>query len=81
MSPLRRLGFQGPCRECAGCGARAGIEVKALSPERGAKSWEEARSLPLYCMECNPRFFLGWMTRTGETRARGMGPAFGASRA
>src|SRR5215208_1840921 len=45
---------------CAGCGVPAGRPSqvgKALSPERGAKSWEELRSLPLYCMDCNPRFF------------------------
>jgi hypothetical protein len=28
----------------------------ALSPACGAKSWKEFRSLPLYCMNCNPRF-------------------------
>ena len=47
-------------RHCAGCGVPAGRPSqggKALSTERGAKSWEELRSLPLYCMECNPRFF------------------------
>jgi len=51
-------GFR-PRRHCAGCGVPAGRPSqggKALSPERGAKSWEERRSLPLYCMDCNPRF-------------------------
>ena len=46
-------------KRCAGCGVSAGRPSqggKALSPERGAKSWEELRSLPLYCMDCNPRF-------------------------
>jgi hypothetical protein len=47
-------------KHCAGCGVPAGRPSqggKALSPERGAKSWKELRSLPLYCMDCNPRFF------------------------
>ena len=45
---------------CARCGVPAGRPSqggKALSPEGGAKSWEELRSLPLYCILCNPRFF------------------------
>jgi|SRR5918995_1312841 hypothetical protein len=49
-----------PCARCASCGVPAGRPSqggKALSPERGAKSWKELRSLPLYCMDCNPRFF------------------------
>jgi hypothetical protein len=52
-------GFR-PRRHCAGCGVPAGRPSqggRALSTERGAKSWEELRSLPLYCMDCNPRFF------------------------
>ena len=51
-------GFR-PRRRCAGCGVPAGRPSqggKALSPERGAKTWKELRSLPLYCMNCNPRF-------------------------
>ena len=47
-------------KRCAGCGVPAGRPSrggKALSPERGAKSWKKLRSLPLYCMDCNPRFF------------------------
>jgi hypothetical protein len=38
-------------KRCAGCGVPAGRPSqggKALSPERGAKSWEELRSLPIY---------------------------------
>ena len=49
-----------PRRHCAGCGVQAGRPSqggKALSPERGAKSLKELRSLTLYCMDCNPRFF------------------------
>ena len=51
-------GFR-PRRRCAGCGVPAGRPSqggKALSPERGARTWKELRSLPLYCMNCNPRF-------------------------
>ena len=51
-------GFR-PRKRCAGCGVPAGRpsqEGKALSSERGAKSWKELKSLPLYCMDCNPRF-------------------------
>src|SRR4051794_16522970 len=51
-------GFR-PRRHCAGCGVPAGRPSqggKALQPERGAKSWKHLRSLPLYCMVCNPRF-------------------------
>ena len=47
-------------KRCVGCGVPAGrpsLGDKALQPERGAKSWEELRSLPLYCMDCNPPFF------------------------
>ena len=47
-------------KRCAGCGVPAGRPSqggKALSPERAVNSWEELRSLPLYCMDCNPRFF------------------------
>jgi hypothetical protein len=50
---------------CAGCGVPAGRPSqvgKALSAERGAKSWEELRSLPLYCMDCNPRFLMVGLT-------------------
>ena len=52
-------GFR-PRAKCASCGILVGRPSqggKALSAERGAKSWEELRSLPLYCMDCNPRFF------------------------
>ena len=51
-------GFR-PHRRCAGCGVPAGRpsqDGKTLSPKRGAKSWKELKSLPLYCMDCNPRF-------------------------
>ena len=51
-------GFR-PRKRCAGCGVQAGRPGRggrALSPERGAKSWEELKALPLYCMDCNPRF-------------------------
>ena len=51
-------GFR-PRKRCAGCGVLAGRPSqggKALSPERGAKSWKELKSLPLYCMDCSPRF-------------------------
>ena len=44
---------------CASCGVPAGRPSqggKALSPKYGAKNWKELRSLPLYCMDCNPRF-------------------------
>ena len=47
-------------KRCTGCGVparRPGQGGKALSRERSAKSWKELRSLPLYCMDCNPRFF------------------------
>ena len=46
-------------RRCAGCGVPAGRPSrggKALTLERGAKSWKELKSLSLYCMECNRRF-------------------------
>lgn len=48
-----------PRKRCAGCGEPSGKPSEggqALQPSRIAKSWEEARSLPLYCRECNPRF-------------------------
>jgi hypothetical protein len=51
-------GFR-PRAKCASCGVSAGRPSqggKALSLERGAKSWKDLRSLPLYCMACNPRF-------------------------
>jgi 5-methylcytosine-specific restriction endonuclease McrA len=54
-----RSGLRPPVK-CASCGVPAGRPSqgdKALSAERGAKSWEKLRSLPLYCMDCNPRFF------------------------
>jgi hypothetical protein len=41
-----------PRKVCVGCGQPA----KALQAARSAKSWGEARSLPLYCSGCNPRF-------------------------
>jgi hypothetical protein len=41
-----------PRPACASCGEPA----KRLSPECTAKSREEARTLPLYCVHCNPRF-------------------------
>ena len=41
-----------PRKVCADCGKPA----KALQAARSAKSWEEARRLPLYCAGCNPRF-------------------------
>jgi hypothetical protein len=40
-----------PRRVCAGCGETA----EHLTPERTARSWEEARALPRYCPRCNPR--------------------------
>lgn len=46
-------------KHCTGCGVPAGRPSqggKALSPKRGAKSWNELGALPLYCMNCNPRF-------------------------
>ncbi len=51
-------GFR-PRKRCVGCGVPAGRPSRggrALSPERGAKSWEELKALPLYCTGCNPRF-------------------------
>ena len=44
---------------CASCGIPAGRPSqrgKALSLKHSAKNWKELRSLPLYCMDCNPRF-------------------------
>ena len=63
-------GFR-PRAKCASCGALAGRPSqggKALSPDRSAKSCKELGSLPLYCMDCNPRFF-----RAGLTLLEGMG--------
>jgi hypothetical protein len=51
-------GFR-PRAKCTSCGITAGRPSqggKALSTARGVKSWKELRSLPLYCMACNPRF-------------------------
>ena len=51
-------GFR-PRKYCVGCGEPSGKPSeggKVLQSTRAAKSWEEARSLPLYCRECNPRF-------------------------
>ena len=51
-------GFR-PRKYCVRCGEPSGKPSegsKALQPSRAAKSWEEARSLPLYCRDCNPRF-------------------------
>ena len=58
------LGFRSR-KHCAGCGVPAGYPSrgrKALQPERGAKSCKELRSLPLYCMDCNPRFLKARLT-------------------
>jgi hypothetical protein len=58
-------------KRCAGCEVPAGHPSqsgKALQPERGVKSWKKLRSLPLYCMDCNPRFL-----RTGLALFEGMG--------
>ncbi len=41
-----------PREVCAGCGEPA----KALLLGRPARSWEEAKTLPMYCFDCNPRF-------------------------
>lgn len=38
-------------RVCTECGASGPY----LQPARSAKSWAEARSLPMYCPRCNPR--------------------------
>ena len=46
-------------KRCAGCGEPAGRPSeggKALQTTRATNSWKEARDLPLYCRECNPRF-------------------------
>lgn len=48
-----------PRARCASCNVPVGYPsqgAKALSPERGVKNWEDLRSLPLCCMDCNPRF-------------------------
>jgi len=58
-------------KRCAGCGVPAGRPSqggKALSHDRDAKSRKELRSLPLYCMDCNPRFL-----RTGLGFFEGVG--------
>ena len=57
-------------KRCAECGAPAGrpsLGGRALSAGRGAKSWEELKALPLYCMDCNPRFL-----RTGLALIEGV---------
>ena len=62
-------GFR-PRARCTSCSVTAGRPSqgdKALSPERGAKSWEELRSLPLYCMDCNPRFLRTGLALFEET--------------
>ena len=64
------LGFRTRAK-CASCRVPAGRPSqggKALSPDRSAKSCKELRSLTLYCMYCNPRFF-----RAGPTLLEGMG--------
>jgi HNH endonuclease len=48
-----------PRKRCAACAEPAGRPSeggKTLQPYRASKSWEQARSLLLYCRECNPRF-------------------------
>jgi hypothetical protein len=50
-----------PRRICAGCGESG----RPLSSARSAESPEEAKALPRYCPECNPR-------------RRGMGAALAA---
>ena len=65
-------GFR-PRKRCAGCGVpaeRPSRGGKALSAERGAKSWPELKALPLYCMDCNPRFL-----RIGLALLEGVGLA------
>ena len=52
-------------KRCTGCGVPAGRPSqgrKALSPECGANTRKELRSLPLYCMNCNPRFLKAGLT-------------------
>jgi len=39
-------------KRCASCGESA----KSLQAAHAGSSWKEVRSLPLYCMDCNPRF-------------------------
>ena len=41
-----------PRKVCAGCGKPA----KFLLLGRPARSWKEAKALPMYCFDCNPRF-------------------------
>jgi hypothetical protein len=41
-----------PREVCAGCGEPA----KSLLLGRPARSWKEAKALPMYCFDCNPRF-------------------------
>ena len=63
-------GFR-PRPKCASCSVPTGRPSqggKVLSPERGAKSWKELRSLPLYCMDCNPRFFKAGLALFEEIR-------------
>ena len=59
-------GYRPRSKRCAGCSQPTGRPSeggKALRPKRTAKSWEEARSLPLYCVDCNPRsFWVGQVT-------------------
>jgi hypothetical protein len=50
------------CPRCDGSGFRprpvcteCGESARTFSPARTAKSPEEARALPRYCPECNPR--------------------------
>ena len=60
-----------PRKRCAGCGVPAGRPSQGgmvLSAGRGAKSWKELKALPLYCMDCNPRFL-----RTGLALLEGTG--------
>ena len=63
-------GFR-PRKRCAACGipaGRPGQGGKVLSAGRGAKSWEDLKSLPLYCMDCGPRF-----PKTGLALFEGLG--------
>ncbi len=41
-----------PRKVCAGCGKPA----KSLLLGRPARSWKEAKALPMYCFDGNPRF-------------------------
>jgi len=52
-------------KRCARCRVPAGRPSqggKALSTKRGAQSWVELTSLPLNCMDCNPRFLKAGLT-------------------